>query len=367
MFAGGGTGGHLYPGLAIARAMVSADPSVEPFFVGARRGIERDVLPTTEFEHVLLDLHPLYRRKVWENWRTIRGAGSAWRTLSQIVGDLKPRAIVGTGGYASGIALGYGAVHGIPLVLQEQNSFPGITARFFSRYARQVHLGFPEAAGKLKPGSRAEIFDSGNPIDPPPASRPARHGARAVWNFPDDESRVLLVYGGSQGAKAINDTVAAWIARGLPRGLRIIWGTGKGQFELFSGMESDFVRVRAYIAPMADAYAASDIALSRGGAMATAELCAWGIPPIVVPLPTAAADHQTANARALANAGAAEWIPQSELTVDLLDSTVRSLLDDPELLASRARGAESRARPNAAAEIAARILAMAGDGSIRNG
>src|SRR5689334_19925929 len=113
-FAGGGTGGHLYPGLAIARGMVRADASVTPFFVGARRGIERDVLPTTEFPHALLDLHPLYRRKVWENWRTLRGAAGAWRALSALARAERPRALVATGGYAAGIALAWAKFHGVP-------------------------------------------------------------------------------------------------------------------------------------------------------------------------------------------------------------------------------------------------------------
>ena len=105
LFAGGGTGGHLYPGLAIARALVRLDPTVTPFFIGAQRGIERTVLPATEFPHVLLDLHPLYRGRPWENWRTVRGAFSAWRALAGIARKEHPRLVVGTGGYAAGVAL----------------------------------------------------------------------------------------------------------------------------------------------------------------------------------------------------------------------------------------------------------------------
>src|SRR3954453_10202104 len=108
VFAGGGTGGHLYPGIAIARALVTADPSVRPFFVGARRGIERDVLPTTEFPHVLLDLHPLYRAAPWKNWLTVRGMISAWGKLGGVFRAERPAAVIGTGGYAAGIALAYG-------------------------------------------------------------------------------------------------------------------------------------------------------------------------------------------------------------------------------------------------------------------
>jgi UDP-N-acetylglucosamine--N-acetylmuramyl-(pentapeptide) pyrophosphoryl-undecaprenol N-acetylglucosamine transferase len=171
--------------------------------------------------------------------------------------------------------------------------------------------------------------------------------------------RVLLVFGGSQGARAVNETVAAWIAAGqVPEGLYIIWGTGKATYEQYARYESDRVRVRAYIAPMRDAYAASDFAIARAGAMGTAEMCAWGIPAILVPLPTAAADHQTVNARTLAAAGAAIMIQQSELTVNRLDADVRRLVAEPGALAQLERGAWARARPDAAEQIARRILAL---------
>ncbi|HEY8852308.1 MAG TPA: glycosyltransferase, partial [Gemmatimonadaceae bacterium] len=117
IFAGGGTGGHLYPGLAIARALVTADPKVEPFFIGARRGIEKDVLPQVGFPFELLDLHPLYRSRPWENWKTIRGAMTAWQRIAGEVRSEPPACVVGTGGYAAGLALAYAARYGIPYVL----------------------------------------------------------------------------------------------------------------------------------------------------------------------------------------------------------------------------------------------------------
>ena len=332
---------------------------VEPFFIGARRGIEKDVLPTTGFPYELLELHPLYRSRVWENWRTLSGALSSWRTVARHFREERPACVVGTGGYASGIALAYAATHGIPIVLQEQNSHPGLTTRFFSKYARQIHVGFPETGTALSKSARGSVCDTGNPIEPPPNPLPDKIEAHSRWSFPDDVA-VLLVYGGSQGARAINDVVAGWIEKGLPDGLRVIWGTGKTSFDDYVKYDSGTVRVRAYLSPITEAYAAADFAISRGGAMATAELCAWGIPPIVVPLPTAAADHQTANARALSEAGAAEWIPQSEFTVARLDQSVRRLLEDKSLLAARRQATLSRARPDAANSIARSILELIG-------
>jgi UDP-N-acetylglucosamine--N-acetylmuramyl-(pentapeptide) pyrophosphoryl-undecaprenol N-acetylglucosamine transferase len=358
VFAGGGTGGHLYPGMAIARALVRARPTITPFFIGALRGVEREVLPKTEFPHMLLDLHPLYRTAIWKNGSTIAGAVSAWRHIGEMVRQERPALVVGTGGYAAGIMLAYSVVHRIPIVQQAGDSLPGLTARAFGRWSREIYLNFPEAARVLTAHHPGSLVDTGAPVEPPPIPLPDRRAARERWGFPPDGGRVLLVYGGSQGSLAINRVVAEWIGRGLPDDLYVIWGTGRGTYDQFKACESPRVRVRDYLAPISDAYAATDLALARAGAMTTAELFAWGIPALLVPLPTAAADHQTTNAVTLERAGAAIHIPQSQLTVDHFDATIRRLLADPSALSTLAAGAARRARPNAADEIARRILAL---------
>jgi UDP-N-acetylglucosamine--N-acetylmuramyl-(pentapeptide) pyrophosphoryl-undecaprenol N-acetylglucosamine transferase len=355
LFAGGGTGGHLYPGLAIARMLVRLNPRVRPFFIGAERGIEKHVLPGTEFPHLLLDLHPLYRSRPWQNGRTIVGAVGAWRAVGALVRREQPRLIVGTGGYAAGVALAYAVVHRIPIVQQAGDSHPGLTARAFRRWTRELYLAFPEAARVLG-GDPAQLIDTGAPIEPPPSPRPDRALARAAWGFSPTGGRVLLMYGGSQGSLAMNKVVADWVRRGIPDDLHLIWMTGRSSFAEYASLDGGRVRVREYLSPIADAYVAADLALARAGAMTTAELFAWGIPPILVPLPTAAADHQTHNARALAAAGAALDVPQSEFTVDRLDTAVRTLLDDPDAMRRLAAGASARARPDAAEAIARRIL-----------
>jgi UDP-N-acetylglucosamine--N-acetylmuramyl-(pentapeptide) pyrophosphoryl-undecaprenol N-acetylglucosamine transferase len=164
---------------------------------------------------------------------------------------------------------------------------------------------------------------------------------------------------------AMNEVVAAWIDQGLPSDLFVIWATGKANYDELARYESNRVKVRAYIAPISEAYRAADFALSRAGAMATAELCAWGIPSIVVPLPTAAADHQTANAKALAASGASEMIRQSDLNTESLSRAVESLLADPAKLAAMRAKALDRARPTAAADIARHILALVSPGQSR--
>jgi UDP-N-acetylglucosamine--N-acetylmuramyl-(pentapeptide) pyrophosphoryl-undecaprenol N-acetylglucosamine transferase len=359
-FAGGGTGGHLYPALAIARALVRADARVTPFFIGARRGIERDVLPTTEFPFELLELHPLYRRQPWRNWQTIAGGASALWRLRTLGRTSRPAAVVATGGYVAGAALQYAKRNRVPIIIQDQNSFPGATVRWFARSACQIHLGFPEAGEHLHVGASTRVFVSGNPIEPPPVPRPTRAEADMIWSFPPSFEKTVLVFGGSQGAAAINRVIGAWIEANGPvrSGVRVIWSTGSASYETYAALESDVVRVRPYIAPMAHAYAAADLAIGRAGAMSTAELAAWGIPAILVPLPTAAADHQTANARAIADAGAAVFLPQSSLTTDTVSDAITRMASDDAMLARMRAAAMARARPHAAADIAAHILTV---------
>lgn len=358
LFTGGGTGGHLYPALAIARALVELEPAARPFFVGAKRGVEREILPGTGFDFVLLDLHPIYRTRPWRSWRTIAGLAGAWRTLGSVARSERPVTVVGTGGYASGAALAWAVTHGVPIALQEQNSHPGITTRAFSRYAREIYLGYGEARSSLRVREGARVEETGNPIEPPPVPRPDRAAARERWGFPPSGGNVLIVVGGSQGARALNDVVAAWVRGAIPDDLYLIWGTGRQQYDRYAELDSERVRVVPYLSPIADAYAASDAALTRAGALTLAELCAWGIAPIVVPLPTAAADHQTSNAIALADAGAGVYISQAGLTVERLSAVVTELIETPGVLKRMSSAALQRARPDAAKMIARRVLAL---------
>jgi UDP-N-acetylglucosamine--N-acetylmuramyl-(pentapeptide) pyrophosphoryl-undecaprenol N-acetylglucosamine transferase len=358
-FAGGGTGGHLYPAIGIARALVALRRDVQPFFIGARRGVERDVLPKTGFPHVLLDLHPLYRSAPHRNWRTIAGGVRAWRELGGIAAGDPPRVVVATGGYASGLALLYAVLKRVPIVVQEQNSVAGITTRFFSRYARQIHVGFPEAAGQLRAGQGAIVRDSGNPIEPPPeVSADERRRARESWGLSGSGVRTLLVFGGSQGARAVNSVIAGFVRGGLPPRTQLLWVTGPGEHEQYATLEGESVRVVPYVPEMTRAYAAADLAVARAGAMSTAELCAWGIPMVLVPLPTAAADHQTTNALALERAGAAVVIRQKDLTADALRAAVARLFGDGRHLQAMSDAAKARARPAAAAQIARDIASL---------
>ena len=289
---------------------------------------------------------------------------SAWRRLGALARAQRPSLIVGTGGYGAALALAFGVRHRIPIALQEANSHPGLTVRLFARFARAIYLGFPEAARALKAPPRA-LQDAGCPIDPPPAVRPDRAAAREGWGFPREGGRVILVFGGSQGARGLNAVIADWVRAGIPRDTYMIWGTGRAQHAELAPLQGDHVRIRPYLSPITDAYAAADVAIARAGAMTTAELCAWGIPMFLVPLPTAAADHQTENAKSLHAAGAAIHLPQSGLTALMLDAIVRNVLDDPARLAALAAGASARVRPDAAKVIARNALSIAHEASPR--
>lgn len=358
-FAGGGTGGHLYPALAVARAMVAADGRVRPFFIGAKRGIEREILPGAEFPFELLDLHPLYRTQPWLNWRTVAGSASSWRRIARIAADSPPCALVATGGYAAGIALGFAVRRGIPIVIQEQNSFPGLTVRWFASRAAQLHLGFPEAASRLRLGANTKVYDSGNPIATPwPVDeRPSRQDAATRWDFEGRPRPTVLIFGGSQGAEGINRVVAEW-APNAGGDIRVIWATGRANYDRYARLDGPSVRVVPFISPMADAYCTADLAVTRAGAMTTAELSAWGVPAVLVPLPTAAADHQTANARTLAASGAAVMIQQLAFTPALLGATVSRLVNNSAILDEMREKTLLRARPDAAQDIATKILSM---------
>ena len=367
IFAGGGTGGHLYPALNIAAAMRELRPDLETIFVGARRGVEARVLPEKGVDHVLLPLQPIQRTRVWRNWKLVPAmTGAAWG-LSRLMLKTRPSLVVGTGGYASGPACGWGLLVGVPIALQEQNSYPGLTTRWLSRHASQVHLGFPEAADHLDPGKNTEIREHGNPIEPPERDVD-RAEAREYFGLRQD-STVLLVVGGSQGARAINEALVGALERVAagdaerPPSLEILWATGRSHIETISARlgplgVSDWVKTRGYIDEMPKALASANVAVSRAGAMGTAELLAWGIPAILVPLPTAAADHQTHNAKALAAFGAAVALEETVMSPARLWDDVVALAADDDRRASMAERARERARPEAARRIAEDLLTI---------
>lgn len=367
LFAGGGTGGHLYPALALADAFQHQEPDTRVHFVGAERGIEARVLPQRGLPHTLLPVEPIRRSRPWQNWRLVPSLTRSILRLRRVFRSFPPDLVVGTGGYASGPVAGWAILNRIPVALQEQNSYPGFTTRRLARWARQIHLAFPEAAGHLKPGRHTEIIDSGNPIRPPDRSL-SRQEARARFGLGD--GTVVLVMGGSQGARAINEALLAEL--GMVRDgllevphpdLQILWATGPDHHPSIAGQLAelefgDRVISLPFIEDMTAALASADLALSRAGAMALAELCAWGIPSLLIPLPTAAANHQYHNAKALSDAGAAVLLEEGALTPGRLWGELSALVrnaGERNVVAERAR---ARGRPDAAAEIVQKLRGL---------
>lgn len=360
VFAGGGTGGHLYPALALAEEFRRRDPAAEVLFVGARRGIEARVLPERGVAHVLLPFEPIRRSRPWQNWRLVPAVFASALGLVRVFRSFRPDLVVGTGGYASGPVVAWGMLRGVPTALQEQNSYPGITTRLLASRARQLHLAFPEARQHLRPGARTEVFEFGNPIRPPdPSIR--REEARAHFGL--GGGTAALVVGGSQGARAVNEALLADLRGvaegrlpGRPEGLEILWATGPAHHDALAARLAelgvgDWVHPTPYIQDMPRALAAADLAVSRAGAMALAELCAWGVPSILVPFPHAAANHQHHNAVALAEAGAAILVPERELEAGTLWRHLSRLATDTGERARLADRARERGHPDAAARI----------------
>ena len=357
LIAGGGTGGHLMPALAIADALREHAPHIEPVMIGAMRGVEARLLPTRDYRFYLLPSEPIYRRTWWKNVRWPFVAGRLLRKVADLFETEQPAAVLGTGGYASGPVVWWAARHQIPTAIQEQNAYPGLASRWLSRRVRHVYLGLPEARRLLRFGPATEVFDTGNPIAPPSPDR--QETARSKFGL-DRNRPVVLVTGGSQGALAINAVVAAWLDDGGPGDASLIWVTGRATFSQFQKYDSPQVRVLDFVDPMADAYAMADLVVSRAGMITVAELCAWGLPNVLIPLPTAAADHQTHNARVLAEAGASLMLPQSELTPVTLKRVLSGLLGDRARLEQMASRAAARGRPQSAREIVSKLLTLIG-------
>jgi UDP-N-acetylglucosamine--N-acetylmuramyl-(pentapeptide) pyrophosphoryl-undecaprenol N-acetylglucosamine transferase len=344
------------PALAIAQTLAEKTPDVEPVLVGAVRGVEARLLPTRDFRFHLLPSEPIYRRTWWKNIRWPLIAGRLLREVGRVFAEERPVAVLGTGGYASAPVVWWATRHGVPSAIQEQNAYPGLATRLLSGRVRHVYLGLPEARRLLRFGHRTEVFDTGNPIAPPTPER----RAQALARFRLTGARpVVLVTGGSQGALAINRAVAGWLDAGGPDGADLLWVTGRGTHKEFASRHRPpAVQVIDFLDPMADGYAVADVVVSRAGMITVAELCAWGLPSVLVPLPTAAADHQAHNARVLAEAGASALLRQADLTPATLAGAVRTLLDDRVRRDTMAARALARGRPHAAADIVSKILTL---------
>jgi UDP-N-acetylglucosamine--N-acetylmuramyl-(pentapeptide) pyrophosphoryl-undecaprenol N-acetylglucosamine transferase len=361
LVAGGGTGGHLMPGLAIADALRRRQPDWRVVMVGATRGVEATLLPGRGVPFHLLPFEPIYRRQWWRNARWAWLAPRVVREVGRLLDAERPALVLGTGGYASGPVVWLAARRGVPTAVLEQDAFPGLVTRWLAARVREVYLGAPEARGHLRPGKATEVVVTGSPIAPPDPAR--REGAVARLGIPPGRP-VVLVMGGSQGSLAINQLVAEWVLAGGAGGCTLLWAAGRGTVDRFRQLaRPPAVQVFDFIDPVADAYAVADLVVCRAGMMTLAEVCAWGLPSVLIPLPTAAADHQRRNAAAMERAGAAAVLDQAGLTGAALGAEVARLLSDGPARARMAAAAGARGRPDAVARIVGRLEALAGAGT----
>jgi UDP-N-acetylglucosamine--N-acetylmuramyl-(pentapeptide) pyrophosphoryl-undecaprenol N-acetylglucosamine transferase len=358
LFAGGGTGGHLMPALAIAQQLQARHPDWRMVFAGAERGIEATVLPERGVPHRLFPFEPIHRRQ-W--WRNVKWPFLAWRVaraVDRMLDDERPALVIGTGGYVSGPVVWRAARRGIPTAILELDVRPGFATRRAAPMVQEIWTASAEGLAALGSAAAARGLVTGAPITPPDPAR--RAAARERFGL-DDDRPVLVMTGGSQGSLAMNRLIADWLRDGGAADAHLIWATGRGSHEQFAHhhLPPD-VTVVPFLDPMADAWAVADLCVARAGMMTLAELCAWGIPSVLIPLPTAAADHQRHNAEAMAAAGASVMLPQAGLTARALGETLTTLLADAPRRAKMAAAARGRGRPDAVHLIVVRCEVLVG-------
>lgn len=353
LFAGGGTGGHLYPGIAVADELRRRDPATAVSFVGTARGLESRVVPALGLPLDLIRSAGLKGKSIVALLRGLAllplSAIDAWRVLSA----RRPDVVVGVGGYSSGPVLLLAALRGVPTLLMEQNTAPGFTNRRLAPWVRAAALSYDETL-QYFPGKGVV---TGNPV-----RREFLQALEAGDEARNDGGVRVLIVGGSQGARAINEAMVAaapWLA---DRGLVLTHQTG----------ERDLARVRAgyaaagvtatvepFFHDMNTRMRAADVLVARAGASTLAELTVLGRASVLVPLPTAADDHQRKNARVLAAAGAAEVIEEKDLSGAAIAGVLTALAGDPARRRTMADRARRLGRPDAAARVADRIVALA--------
>lgn len=345
LIAAGGTGGHIYPGIAVANEILRRDPSSEVLFVGTSRGLETKVIPENGFQLSLI--HSTGLKSVGLKG-TIKGLAllpKSFIEARKLLKEFEPDVVVGAGGYVSGPVLLIASLLRIPTLVMDSNALPGFTNRRLARFVDRAALAFSEALPFF--GRKGVV--TGNPVRK---------------DFFDIEARVpngkvnLLIFGGSQGARAINNAVIDSLSKldGMRETLSITHQTGDADFDRIKNAYEEAgwtaAQVRAYISDMMGQFSQTDLIVCRAGATTCAELAAAGKPAIMIPLPTAADDHQRKNAEALERAGAAKMILQSELSGKVLAERISELASSPDTLRKMGNSARKLAKKDAAAATA---------------
>lgn len=349
---GGGTGGHIFPAIAIANAIKERRPDAEFLFVGAEGKMEMEKVPAAGFDIIGLWISGFQRSLSFKNLLFPFKLMSSMVKANLIIRDFKPDIVIGTGGFASGPVLRAASSHRVPTIIQEQNSFPGITNKLLGPRAAKICVAY-EGLEKYFPKDR--IIVSGNPVRKEVVEIVGKREEAIEFFGLDKSKKTVLVIGGSLGARSINNAIKGELNKLVEAGVQLVWQTGKLTFEdakqAANGLEDKGIKVHDFISRMDLAYAVADVVISRAGAIAVSELCLVQKPVVLVPLPTAAEDHQTKNAQALVDKDAGILVKDVEAK-DILVNQVLSLINDNDRIENLKKNIGQMALKDAAGTIA---------------
>lgn len=347
IISGGGTGGHIYPAIAIAKEIERRHPDALFLFVGARDRMEMEKVPQAGYEIEGLWISGIQRKLTLDNLMFPLKLLSSLLKSRKIIRKFKPDVVIGTGGFASGPLLKMGTMMGVPAVIQEQNSYAGITNKWLGGAVQKVCVAY-ESMDRYFPEEK--IIKTGNPVRSDLLDIDSKYQAACAKYKLQPETKVILILGGSLGARAINELISKELPFLQELGVHLLWQTGKLYYDNYKHLATAGVEVMAYIDKMDLAYAAADIIISRAGASSVSELCIVGKATIFIPSPNVAEDHQTKNAQAIVKEEAAIMIRETELA-EKFKLMISGLLNDESLRLQYGRKIKQLALPNATAAI----------------
>ncbi|CAG5008733.1 UDP-N-acetylglucosamine--N-acetylmuramyl-(pentapeptide) pyrophosphoryl-undecaprenol N-acetylglucosamine transferase [Dyadobacter sp. CECT 9275] len=358
IISGGGTGGHIYPAVAIANALKEVNPDIEILFVGALGKMEMEKVPKAGYHIIGLPIAGIKRELTLDNLAFPFKLIKSLLKAKSVIKDFAPDAAVGVGGYASGPLLMIASFLGIPTLIQEQNSYAGITNKLLSKWAKKICVAYP-GMEVFFPHEKIKLL--GNPVRSDILEVESKRD-KALLHFGfKSTGKTLFVMGGSLGARSVNESVLKGLKRLAEGGYQVLWQTGKGFIDTASAaiksLNTDQIKAYEFIYEMDLAYAVADVVISRAGALSVSELCLAAKPAILVPFPAASEDHQTKNAMSLVSQNAAIMIKDSSAAEELI-STALDLLNNPERQQELIENIRPLARPTAAADIAREVLSL---------
>ena len=360
IISGGGTGGHIFPAVAIANAIKEKRPDTEILFVGAQGKMEMEKVPAAGYDIVGLNITGISRSLSLSNLAFPFRLLTSLAKARKIIKSFKPDVAVGVGGYASGPLLFAASLEGIPTLIQEQNSFAGITNRILGKRASKICVAFP---GMEKFFPTQKIMITGNPVRKDMVKIEGKREIALKHFGLDPEKRTVLVVGGSQGARTLNLAFEKAALTLSQNNIQVIWQTGPSflekAIEVTKDEYKDFIKPYAFIKEMDLAYAAADLVVSRAGASTVSELCLVRKPSILVPYPFASEDHQTANAMMLADKYAAIHLADNE-AIEKISGIVQSILDNPKIMIELSNNIIEFGIGNSADIIAEEVIKLAG-------